>query len=526
VKSEADRPILSQTKPIVEEQASYRSTEPGARAPSRRDQGLPAYLPSLILALIALGFARTLGFGFVNWDDGTHVLGNPAVVSTGGMRERWLTPSLGYAIPVTVASYRVEYLLAGATPWVYHATNLLLHLGVCGLVYRLGRRLGLGRPGASLALLFFGLHPVVVEPVSWISGRKDLLAALFGLSATLCYLGAAEAPARRWRATLLATLLFALAAFAKPSVLTLPLAWALLGPERAKARWWRVLPALLVAASAAVLSWVGESQVGAVHATASPWVWARELLFALGYHLGLALFVQPPLAKHIPAQMPPWFDPAVDLLPLGIGLLTWLWLRRLDDRARRAARSGLLFAIMAYLPSSGVVPLTRYLADSYVYLPLVGLAWFAGASWESLLPAIRPVWRWAGAGAIAASLLLASSTTATTWRGSVALWQTVWQRYPDSPEVCLNLGNAYFERAEIATALRIYERCSRQFGPGHFAKNRAIALFSLGRRAEAARLFERLAVDHPDDPVIHRYLGQLIDERGPAVLPSTTGEAR
>jgi tetratricopeptide (TPR) repeat protein len=468
-----------------------------------------AYLPWLVLGLVALAFAPTLGFGFVNWDDGMHVLGNPAVVGTGSARDRWLTPALGYPVPVTVLSYRLEYLLAGASPWIYHATNLLLHLGICGLLYGLGRRLGLGKAGASFAMLCFGLHPVVAEPVSWISGRKELLAALFGLLATYVFVGASAASPRRAWATLLATGCFALAVLAKPSGLALPLAWLFLRGGRPRARVASVLPAGVVAALAATLTWLGESRVGALRPISSPWAWAREIHYALGYHLGLALFVQHPLAKHIPAQMPPGFDPAVDLFPVGVGLLLWLWLRRMEEGQRRVARLGLLFAVAAYLPSSGLARLTRYLADSYVYLPLVGLAWLVGASLESVLPRIRPLWRWLGGPAVALTLLFAAMTTSSVWRNSATLWQTVSTRYPDSPQVCVNLGNAYFEQGRLETALHVYEHCNRRFGPGQSTKNRAITLFGLGRHAEAKRLFEELQVQSPGDPVVRKYLGRL-----------------
>jgi protein O-mannosyl-transferase len=488
----------------VDEQAEHPSVEQrvGALSPPRKR--LLDYLPWLVLGLVALAFLPTLGFGFVNWDDGMHVLGNPAVVGTGALRDRWLTPSLGYPVPVTVLSYRLEYLLAGGSPWLYHATNLLLHLGICGLLYGLGRRLGLGKTGASVAMLFFGLHPVVAEPVSWISGRKELLAALFGLLATYGFLGT-----RRARAVLLATAFFALAAFSKPSVLALPLAWFFLRAERPRTRVLLVLPALLVAAAAATLTWLGESRVGAVHSFTSPWAWAREIHYALGYHLGLGFLVQHPLAKHIPARMPPWFEPAVDLFPVGIGLLLWLWLRRMAEGQRRVARLGLLFALAAYLPSSGLAQLTRYLADSYVYLPLAGLAWLVGASIESVLPVIRPLWRWLGGLAVAVTLLLAAMATSAVWRDSVTLWQTVLARYPDSPQVCVNLGNGYFEQGKLETALYVYELCHQRFGPGQSTKNRAITLFGLGRYAEAKQLFEQLRVQAPSDPAVRKYLGLL-----------------
>ncbi len=482
-------------------------------APAGEDQALfpasvqaPRWLPWLFLCLIALGYVRTLGFDFVNWDDPAHVLANATVLGAGGSRERWLTPTLGYPIPVTVASYAIEYMIVGPAPWLYHATNVLLHLAVCGLLYGLGRFIGLGRLGASLAFLCFGLHPAVAEPVSWISGRKDLLATAFGLAATWVFLATSAHPKRRIYGALATTVLFTLAAFSKPSVLALPLVWILQRKDQPRARWPLVLPAVVVAGFAAAMSWFGQDRIGALHALPPLLSWLRDLEYALGYHLGLALFVLRPLAKHIPLHMPPSFDPAVDLLPAGVAMLAWMLARRLAEKQRRVFHFGLLFAVVAYVPSSGIVPLRRFLADSYVYLPLAGLALAAGAAAESLVPRVRPVLRWAAGLGMGLALLFGSVSACAAWHDGVSLWKSVYARYPDSPQVCLNLGNAFFERGEPQTALAYYEDCTRRFGPDHFAKNRAIALFAVGRAAEAEPLLRRLIVKDPGDPVLEKYL--------------------
>ena len=126
-----------------------------------------------------------------------------------------------------------------------------------------------------------------------------------------------------------------------------------------------------------------------------------------------------------------------------------------------------------------------------------------------MLPAIRPVWRWLGSLAVAATLLLATLASSGLWRDSVTLWQTVFARYPDSPQVCVNLGNGYFEQGKLESALKVYELCHQSFGPGQSTKNRAITLFGLGRYAEAKRLFEQLLADNPGDAVARKYLGLL-----------------
>src|SRR5260370_7875711 len=61
------------------------------------------------------------------------------------------------------------------------------------------RRQSAIRAGAAVAALVFGIHPLRVEPVSWITGRADLLFALFSLVAIWAYLRSVETdvPAKR-----------------------------------------------------------------------------------------------------------------------------------------------------------------------------------------------------------------------------------------------------------------------------------------------------------------------------------------
>ena len=89
----------------------------------------------------------------------------------------------------------------GFAPLGYHIVNILLHLVNTLLLWRLMARLSV--PGAWVIAAVFAVHPLHVESVAWVIERKDLLAALFYLSAVLTYLRFLEYPRpgpyfRRW----------------------------------------------------------------------------------------------------------------------------------------------------------------------------------------------------------------------------------------------------------------------------------------------------------------------------------------
>ena len=90
--------------------------------------------------------------------------------------------------PVTVLSFRLNYLAGGLRPWGYHLVNVLLHCLACGLFGQLaGRLLGPADPAAWLAALLFAVHPVHTEAVAGVVGRADVGAAVFFLLSFFSY---------------------------------------------------------------------------------------------------------------------------------------------------------------------------------------------------------------------------------------------------------------------------------------------------------------------------------------------------
>jgi hypothetical protein len=474
----------------------------------------------IVLAGVGVTFAPAVGYQFVSWDDSLYVLDNPAVVGPAGSvdpGERLLTPTLGYPAPVTVATYGVEHRIFGSSPGGYHATNVALHLAATLLLFFLALALGLRSVAAAAVAALFGLHPAVAEPVSWISGRKDLLAAVFSLAAAVAFLRDRERRgAREW----VPVLLLLLGALSKPSALFLvPLlfAWDLLlrreGPGRAVVN---ALPLGVVGVVVFGVSLLGQRAVHAVRGAESVASILREAWYALGFHLGLVVGVQTPCVKHLPSSWPLRFEPAVDLLPVAaaaVVALGALALPRGDHRRLRTYGAALAWAGLSYLPSASLIPLTRYLADSYTYLPLAGLALAVGTVLDGLdvdrwrAPVRRVCLVLLG---LALGLLGVSARRASRhWQDDVALWGHAHTRYPREYRICRNLGNAYVASSQPDIALELYESCAARTGREPFEKNIAIALFAMGRRDDARRAFLELAEKRPADVVVRKYLRLL-----------------
>jgi hypothetical protein len=175
----------------------------------------------------------------------------------------WTEGIYGYTYdelrPFLALSYWVEARLFGSTNVMgYHATNVVLHLLNALLVLAIARSVAPRQPAfAVLAASLFALMPSHAEPIAWISGRVDSLAALFYLGAFLCFVHFRSARRHRWLCG--AVLLFVCGLFTKQSVVTFPVLvlafdaiWPM--PEDQTRRWSvaRMWPHLLLIALAAL----------------------------------------------------------------------------------------------------------------------------------------------------------------------------------------------------------------------------------------------------------------------------------
>ncbi|MFV1994790.1 MAG: hypothetical protein ACC661_05085, partial [Verrucomicrobiales bacterium] len=200
-----------------------------------------------LVLLVVLVFGTTLSHDFVRWDDQLNFYENPHLTgdTEGGIGWCWKGAYEGLYIPLTYSLWTVLWNVAPratdlslspqpiADPAVFHLANLLVHLGSVLLVYHLLLTL-LGRKktlAAALGAALFAVHPLMAEPVSWVTGMKDLLSGFLGIAALCFYVHASQRAGKKkfpggFTAYWVALALFALAMLAKPGAVVLPaLAW-------------------------------------------------------------------------------------------------------------------------------------------------------------------------------------------------------------------------------------------------------------------------------------------------------------
>ena len=410
------------------------------RAPVGR---FPFLLGALLLLVVAGVFLPAVTHDFITYDDPVYVTGNAHV--TGGLT--WA--DVGWAFhsteasnwhPLTWLSHMADCQVFGLRPWGHHLTSVLLHAFNAFLLFAALRRMT-GAPWRSLFVAaLFGLHPLHVESVAWVSERKDVLSTTFWMLVLWAYARRAELARARDTGSLgfygLAVLFFALGLMCKPMLVTLPCVLLLLdywplnrwGGSTASARVALVaekLPFFALSAAASAVTLYAQRGGGTVASVEDfPWpVRLANALVAYCWYLGKA-FVPARLAVFYPyfAESPPlWECVSAAVLLAAVTAASAALARR-----RPYLLVGWLWYLGTLVPVIGLVQVGgQAKADRYSYVPLIGVfimaAWSAGGA--PALSARRRRAQGLAAAAMLAGLAIVTSRQLAFWKDGTSLFR-------------------------------------------------------------------------------------------------------
>lgn len=471
------------------------------------------YLPYLVLlAITFLVYALSLDNGFVLYDDDIYVLKNPLLLtpSWSGLAGVFTESYLANYHPLHTLSYLVDRLLFGFDPRGYHCINLLLYASGVLMLYAFLNRAFSDRRLAFLAALIFAVHPVHVESVAWISSRKDVLMLPFLCASAIFHLKHLELNRKISRFYFLGLLFFIGAMLSKQIAITLPillLAYELL----IRRRKWRSaildkLPYLILGALLAYVAFQAQAGAGAIHPYPGGGLYTTALTMSRVFVRYMGMLAAPmDLSVLYPVAASTSLLEArvwASLALLALLLFGVVWAFR---RGQPLPAFTLAWFFIALAPVSNIIPLSRIMADRYLFIPSVGFALFLAwaflklRDWSMKLEAPR---RAIGRGilhSLAVALLLSyaflSASRVTVWRDDISLWTDTVSKEPGDAVAWLNLGAALGDQGKMEMAgaaffkaLKLRPRSKKAL------KNLRQAAFRLdrqGRRLAGKRLLEQ-----------------------------------
>lgn len=424
----------------------------------------------LLVALVAVVYAPSLRSDFV-FDDRLLVLENELVAESPWDLSALLGPSVGARIgyrPLRTFSYVIDHRIGGGfEPFVFHLSNLAYHAATVLAVYALARALLGATIGALFAAAVFAVHPLGSEAVAYVSGRRDLLCALFAvlaLRAFWWFLDRRVSAGGRITAPLVAAASAALAAVAsKETALVLPLLAALLAvlharrhPTSIERISYAMLGRVLLVVTAVALLLYAER-----FALAFQKVWDGPLapqpalsLRVIGRYLWLAIWPVDLLADYrLGAYALPTAALDLPAAIAGAALVAAITAGVLLLLRGRVAGAGLLWFFVALLPVAQVVPYGEVIAEHNAYLPLVGFGLALGEGLDALAMRRRRI---AIACAVVVVLALGarSFVRSSDWRDEITLWTATLEDAPGSLRARYNLGIALGREARLHDAER------------------------------------------------------------------------
>lgn len=203
----------------------------------KRYKLFPMGIALLVACITFVIYLPALQNGFVGyWDDKTLV--STQNIKSLDLQFWWWAindVSTGLWYPMLWLSLAIDYAIWALNPMGYHFTNIILHTVNTFLIFILILQLlrhanytkdNLSKKAITVGTvtsLLFGIHPLHVESVAWVSERKDVLYAFFFLSSILAYLRYVSLSSRKFNYYIFCLIFFILALMSKPMAISLPI---------------------------------------------------------------------------------------------------------------------------------------------------------------------------------------------------------------------------------------------------------------------------------------------------------------
>ena len=520
-----------------------------------------------IAAGCVAAYGVTLAGGFV-YDDLWTVVHNPFISDPANLW-RLLTGELPADLPdgprpFAVATAFLDYSVWGLRPFGWHLQSLLWHLACALGVAALARGLAGDERVALAAGLLFGVHAIHSEAVAAINYREDLIVTAALVYALLCVRRGRASAGDGWSRGAgwigLACGLLLLGTNAKETVVLFPALLLLhdlcfrqgVFAEPAERWLWPYLLLLLACFGSRFWLSVLSGSAPLAHTAGARALEPMPLLFTeagitLAYvgqlllPVGLSAEYMTPVSEQLDASA------AAGLMLVGSLAAVGLW----NLRRRPLIGFGLLWFLVALLPTANIVPIENLRADRYLYLPAVGFCLAAACCLLALAGWLASGRRNADrvfAGLLACLCLVYAGLAfqrSRVWRDDLTLWQYTAARVPGSLRAQLGLMSAYQRAGRLDEALQVGREAARmsptdwklhlnlglihsqqqrpelaleeltqaaqQGGEGRpeLADALAAAHFQAGRPERAVRVLEAGLERSPDEPRLVLALGKI-----------------
>jgi len=337
--------------------------------------------------LIAIAFFPVITYDYIGYDDSTYVSENP-YVQAGFTKQSiyWAFTSIHTSNwhPLTWLSYMLDSSLFGNKPGIYHWMNLNFHILNTLLLFLVLIRMTDHTLRSLFVAALFGIHPLHVESVAWISERKDVLSTCMVLFSLYAYVIYVQQDEKKYY--FLVLLFFLLALMAKPMVVSFPFVLLLLDiwplsriKNSNNMHIQEKIPLFIMTFIFCIITLWTQHSGGACQSLETISMKTRMLNAVAAYGWYVTKLIAPTnLAIFYPH---PQMDvPHISIIWGAVIIISGLWCSIRFRYSFPYIMTGFLWFLGTLFPVIGLVQVgLQAYADRYSYVPLVGL--FIIATW-------------------------------------------------------------------------------------------------------------------------------------------------
>lgn len=478
-------------------------------------------LITAIVLLILIPYWQLTDYDFINFDDELFITQNFHVnqgIMWNSIRWAFSFTDITYWQPLTWLSHMVDCHFFGLNPGMHHRTNLVIHILNSMLVFTVLRIMTGAVWKSFLVAIIFGLHPVNVDSVAWISERKNVLSAFFCFMGILWYVMYVKALKKGYYALTVLSYVFAL--MSKPSVLTFPFILLLLD-------FWpldrfgknRVIIMKLISEKIPLIILSCVSVIITLSRLGGTVVPVETIPMGLRISNALVSYIAYMKMMLVPINLSVFYPFPLHITPLEwmstficLILITILSLKY--TKKNGCFFTGWFWYLGTLFPAIGLVQggLWPGLADRFVYIPLIGL--FIVIIWgidhyiqsfqlKKTIPIVFSM-------TLIVVYMVLTFYQASLWKNSETLFRHALHATKDNFVAHNNLGVALEESGDINNALLHYKKAIT-LRP-HYAEahnNMGSALSKIGNIQGAEKHFREAVRLRPDFAKAHNNLGNI-----------------
>jgi len=455
--------------------AASKSQPVSSKKPTRSKK-TSGYIIYLILAGVAIAgciaYWPSLSNEFTNWDDPGYLTQNYEIRNwtKAGISHFFHSYTMGNYHPLTMLSLAYEYHIDALKPYIYHRDSMILHilasLAVTWLTWLLSRNFSL----TAFCGLLFVIHPMHVESVAWIAGRKDVLFGLFYFTGLVAYFYFATSKQNKAIFYILCMAFFLLSLLSKAVAVTLPVSclfmdYLMKRPLKINLILEKI-PLFIMSLVFGIISIIAQQSVSAIQSEKIYPVGDRVFFSSYAFlaYIG-KLFLPIDLCNFYPypVQINGYFPVIWYLYPVILIGLLFVFYRY--ARKNRELVFGLLFYASAIFLLLQLLPVgTAIIADRYSYIAYFGLCFLLGSIYVSItsgkviwLKSLKGVLPFIAAGWI---IWLGNVTRARceVWKNTESLWRDAIEKQPDLSSAYNNLGFELYTQGKYDEAIPLFTK--------------------------------------------------------------------